>query len=64
MQVPFSVVIGNVELIQECFRKHSRLGTARTKLDKETDGEGKKRGVSIESKAGTKKKKSRRPIRS
>ena len=49
------MAIGNVELMQECFLKHSRMGTARMKYDKETEAEGKKRGVSIErSKAGTK----------
>ena len=56
-QVPFSMAIGNVELMLECFPKHSRMGTERTKSDKETDEEGKKRGVSMKiSKAGTKKK--------
>ena len=48
--------IGNGELMHECFPKHLRMGTARMKKDKETDEEGKKRGVSMEkSKAGTKK---------
>ena len=43
--------------MQECSPKHSRMGTARTKKDKETDEEGKKRGVSMErSKAGTNKR--------
>ena len=42
-----------------CFKKHSRMGTARMKWDKETDEEGKKRGLSMErSKAGTKEKRS------
>ena len=41
------MAIGNGELMQECLPKHSRMGTARIKLDKETDEEGKKRGVSI-----------------
>ena len=55
--VPFSMAIANGDLMHECFPKHSRMGTARTKLDKETDEEGKKRGVSMErSKAGTKKR--------
>ena len=45
------------ELMHECFLKHLRMGTARMKLDKETDEEGKKRGLSMErSKAGTKKR--------
>ena len=30
-QVPFSMAMGNGELMQECFPKHSRMGTARTK---------------------------------
>ena len=45
---PFNMAIGNRELIQECFPKHSRMGTARMKEDNETDEEGKKRGVSME----------------
>ena len=57
------MAIGNGELMDECFPKHSRMGTARIKSNIETDDHNKKRGVSIEkSKAGTKKKKSRRPI--
>ena len=40
----------------ECFPKHSRIGAIRMKQDKETDKEGKKRGVCVErTKAGTKK---------
>ena len=51
------MAIINVEFMQECFPEHSRMGTARMKYDKETDEEGKKRGVSVErSKAGTKEK--------
>ena len=34
--------------MQECFPKHSCKGTARMKQDKETEGECKKQGVSIE----------------
>ena len=30
-QVPFSMAIGNVKLVQEWFSKHSRMGTARMK---------------------------------
>ena len=30
-EVPFSMAIGNWELMQECFTKHSRMGTARIK---------------------------------
>ena len=37
-----------MDLVQECFPKHSRLGTAIMKYDNETDEEGEKRGVSIE----------------
>ena len=45
--------------MHECFPKHSRMVTARMNLDKETDEEGKKRGVNMErSKAGTKEKRS------
>ena len=49
--------------MHECFPKHPCMGTARMKNDKETDEEGKKRGVSMErSKAGAwKEVKSRRP---
>ena len=49
IQIPFSMAIVDVELMHECFPKHSCMGTARE--------EGKKRGVSMErSKAGTKKR--------
>ena len=62
-QVPFNMAKGYVEFMHECFPKHSRMGTERTKKDKETDEEGKNRGVSMErSKAGTKENKSERPI--
>ena len=51
------MAIGHGELMHKCFPKHSRMGTARTKLDKETDEDGKKRGLSMErSKAGTNKR--------
>ena len=53
--VPLSMAIGNGELMQECFPKHLRMGTTRMKYDKETDEEGKKRSVSMESRAKTKK---------
>ena len=52
--MPFSMAIGNVELVHECFPEHSRMGTASMKQDKETGEGGKKRGASIFSKAGTK----------
>ena len=56
-EVPFSVALGNGELMQECFPKHSRMGTARMKHDNETDEDGQKRGVSMEkSTAGTNKR--------
>ena len=49
------MAIGIWELLQERFPKHSRMGTARMKYDKETDEESKKRGVSMEKiKEGTK----------
>ena len=58
MQLPYSITIGNVELMHECLSKHSRMETARTKQHKETEEEGKKREVSMErSKAGTKERK-------
>ena len=54
-EAPFSMAVGNGGLMQECFPKHSRMGTARMKYDKETE-EGKKKDVSMErSKAGTNK---------
>ena len=37
-QVEFSMAIGNVEVIFDCFPEHSRMGTARIKSDKETEG--------------------------
>ena len=53
------------ELMHEWFPKYPGMGRARMKRDKETDEEGKKRGASEKrSKAGTKKRKSRRPITS
>ena len=53
----FKMATGNWALMHGCFPKHSRMRTAIMKNDKETDEEGKKRGVSMEiSKAGTKKR--------
>ena len=47
------------ELMRECLPKHSRMGTARMNLDKETDEEGMKKDASMErSKTGTKEKRS------
>ena len=55
-QVAFSAAIGTMELVHKCLPKHSRMGTARRKLDKQTDKECKKTGVSMErSKEGTKR---------
>ena len=57
MKVLFSMAIGHGKLMHECSPKHSRMGTARTKEDKETDENGKKRAVSMErSKVGTEKR--------
>ena len=42
------MTIGNGELMYDCFSKHSRMGTARMKLDNETDEDVQKRGVSME----------------
>ena len=50
------MAIGHGELMHERFPKHSRMGTARTKYNKETDEEGKKRSVSITK--GARKKRS------
>ena len=50
------MAIEKAELMQECFPKHFLMGPARMKYDQETDEDGKKKGVSVESKAGTTKK--------
>ena len=51
------MAIGNVELMHKCFPKYLRKGTARMTFNKETDEEGKKRGLSMErSEAGMKEK--------
>ena len=47
IEVPFSMAIGNGELIHECFLEHLRMGTARMKEGNETDEDVKKRGVSM-----------------
>ena len=49
-QVPFSMAVGHVELMHECFPKHSGMGTAKMKWDNETEKDGKKRGVSMKKK--------------
>ena len=51
------MVIENEELMQECFPKHSRMGTARMKQEKVTEQEGKKREVSMERSKEAQKKK-------
>ena len=63
-EVPFSMAIGNWELMHECFPKHPSMGTARIKLDNETDEDGQKRGVSMEKSTAGTNKKSRLPITS
>ena len=61
-KVPFSIAIGNGELMHECFPKHSRR-EQQEENNKETDEDSEKRGVSVERrKASKKKKKSRRNI--
>ena len=56
-EVPFSMAIGNWELVQECFAKHSRMGTERMTQDHEIDEDTQKRGVSMEKRtAGTNKR--------
>ena len=53
------MAIGTVELLQEYSPKHSRMGTARMKYDKEIHEEGKKSSVSmLKSRAGMEKKRS------
>ena len=59
-EVPFSMAIGNRELMYECFPKHWPMGTARMK-ENDTDEDGKKRGVSMEKVKRARKMKSQRP---
>ena len=47
-QIPFSMAIGNGELMHECFPKPPRMGTAKYKLDNETEEEGKKIRINVE----------------
>ena len=42
------MAIGNGELMHDCYPQNLCMGTARIKLDKEADEDGKKRGVSME----------------
>ena len=63
-QMTFSVAIGNEDLPHECFRKHSHMGTASMKLDKDTEEEGKKKRVNMErSTVDMEKKKSQWQLR-
>ena len=55
------MAIGNGELLHECSPKHSRMGTERMKQEKETEIEGKKRGVFVWKKIQRARKKLRRP---
>ena len=41
----FIMDTGIGDLMHECFDKYSRMGTARMKYDKESEDEGKKRGL-------------------
>ena len=52
------MAIGNGKLMQECFLKHSRMGTARMKSDKETEEEGKKRRENGKKQRGYERKRS------
>ena len=45
-QVPFSIAIEKVELVQECFPKHLSMGTARIE-DHEIEEQGKQKIVKI-----------------
>ena len=54
------MVIGNVELMHECFPRHSCMRTARMK-DKETGQEGNKRGLSMERSNSLVRKKKQAP---
>ena len=47
-EVPFSMAIVNVKLINECSPEHLGMGTAIMNCDKVTDKEGKKRPVKME----------------
>ena len=56
-QVPFSMAIGNVELVHESFPKHLRMGKVRKQYNKDTQEEGKQKRVNMgRSKAGTKER--------
>ena len=61
-EVTFSNAIGNRELMHECFSKHSHIGTARMKLDKERRRRKEERREYGKKQSGhERKKKSRRP---
>ena len=42
------MVIRNVKIMHQCFSKHSCMGTARRKSDKDTKQESKKSGINME----------------
>ena len=50
------MAIENSKLMHECFPKHYCIKTARMKKDKDSEKEGKKRYVSMESQVGMKNK--------
>ena len=51
----FNIATANVELMHERFPKHSCMGTAKMKYDKETERKGKKGETSMESSDGARK---------
>ena len=55
-QVPFSMATENEELMNQCFPKHLRMGTARLKYDNETEEENKKRRMIVERSTEDRKK--------
>ena len=61
-KVPLRIEIGNGELMQEYFPKHSRMETARMKQDKDTDEDTEVRREYGKKQRGHERKKSRRPI--
>ena len=53
--IPYSMAIEKVKLVQEYFLKRLRMGTARTKVDKEREEKSNQKRVKMErSKLGTK----------
>ena len=47
-QLQLSMALGNVGLVHECYPQHLHKGNAKMKVDKETEIEGKQRGVNID----------------